>query len=671
MRPGMNILFLFLALIITCCLFAYFIIWKRSDSENKTLPKPALVIPKKPQHTVPAETYAPVDYGIKPLEEGFATSSLPSFPRWSGPSLKVAFSFNNSAYTQYKNQNLYPSADMIDALNALPVTSEVIPDFGAHLSNFDADLVSIPWDAENTQYLQSKILWGFVTSDASRSIFTKAYIQKVLSDPANIKENESTLLYHSIFLGESAYDPNTKTRLEMEDAVAATLGQTILTTASTAVYNRIITSAQDTIAAAINKSGVTSLSSSDYALFKRTATYGELARLRNDAREAKLVAGVEALTDAERLEHDLYAARYTGFMERVSNFVGKPMTLTSEYLRKGGQAVGKYLAKFGPVAKLAAGFAAAKQFAARVAEKLSVKMAAKISQLVASSAILKTITGIIGAITGTVTAACASPAAPIMCPLAIILNAIASLWFAIDIICMALFIAIQVILPTLMTKAFENGGVCPANSKVLAQLIGDDVLYFIVTNFIPPMMVLDAFSDYLCYKPDGSVVFKQPYKIQPYMADTTLSVNKHSYANGTEPRGDYTSHKNNTDSLPEGWKVVAGIARGPCDPGTWTSSDVDMLCNISTYVPRTYAKYSHVPRTYAKGSYIPSTKPKHTYITTHTRDSRITPVDYEPCNQQWPGENLGTKTGIGTETLDCWGDSTNTFYMSCGCRRWG
>ena len=681
MRPTMNILFPFLVAIVTVSLFAYFIFWKWNETEVKKMPQLNLIAPKKPQYTVPAETFAPVDYGTQG-DEGFTVNTAPRFPSWNGPSIKMStYIQSQAAYKNYTNNNLYPSQELLDTLNSLPVVDEVIPDFGAYLSNFDAELTSIPWDAENMQYLQSKIVWGHVSMDASKSIFTKMYIQKALSDPANLqKDKNENLLYHSLFLGESAYDPNTAQLLTLADTTLQTVGQEALVATSTLIYNACITRPQNMLAAKINAGGVNSLTSNELKTFSFLASESRMAHERNGARLEKLEKG-GMLTDAERLEHDLYSKRYVGFMERAGKAIGRPLEIATSFIQKTTekiantlgkpvQAVGKRLARFGPAASLIEGAKAAADMAKKIGLEVIEHFAKKLAALGEKIASLQAVKITLTAMGSLFAGLCATPAAPAFVNLAIIVNTMATIWNVLDALCMAIFLALQVILPSLLTKAFENGGTCPAGSKTLASLIGDDVLYFIVTSFVPPIMVLDAFSEYICYLPNGSITLKNPYKLQPYMADPTLSMTKHSFATGTEPRADYTSHKSNTDSLPPGWTLTAGIARGPCDPGTWTSSDVDMLCNISTYVPRTYAKYSHVPRTYAKSSHVPKTYAKKSHITTYTRDAHIYPVDYEDCNSQWKGEDLDTKTGIGTQTLDCWGTSQNTVYMSCGCRKW-
>lgn len=682
MRSRLHILFPFLGLLITCSLFIYFFIWKRRRTTPVAEKAPAMgyISPKKARDTIPAQTFTSVSYGDVPVVEGFDTNTAPKFPIWNGPSMKVSFSMQDDTYKQYAGANLYPTQDMLDLLNSIPVTDTLIPDFGSYLSNFDADISSIPWDADNAQYLQKDVVWGDVTSAASRSIFTKCYIQKALSDPKNVVEQGEAILYHSLFLGVDAYDPNTAMMLQTAEATAAAVGQTALTTVATTIYNSTMTKAQDEMAAAMNRSGKQGLTNAQLKLFQKTASWGGIADSRNEARQAKLASG-GMLTEAELFEDDQYKKRRPGIYQRTIDAIGKPTEIlqakmasiqskVAERLGRPVQAVGKQLAKFGPVTKLMTGFNQAKAYANTLKQLLGSKLQAKLATVTTKLSVFQSISAALTAMSSVITAACFTPAAPAFVNLAIIMDTITTIWNVMDGICMAAFLTLQVLLPTLFDKMFENGGVCPPGGKPLATLINDDTLYFIITTFLPPFMVLDAFESYVCYLPDGSMTLKSPYMLQPYMADTTMSVNKHSYARGTEPRSDFTSHKNTSDSLPPGWKITAGIARGPCDPGTWTSSDVDMLCNISTYVPTTYAKESRVPRTYAKSSRVPQTKAKESRITTYTRSANVYPVDYTPCDQQWPGENLDTKTGIGTQTLDCWADSRDSVYMSCGCRRW-
>jgi hypothetical protein len=685
MRSTLYILFPFLGVLVTSGLLIYFLIWKRTDNtikvEEKVKSQPlGFISPKKAIHTTPAQTFDSVRYGDVPVVEGFGVNDAPKFPVWNGPSMKIAFSIQDDHYKQYAGANLYPTQDMLDILNSIPITDAVIPDYGSYLSNFDADISSIPWDAENAQYLEKDVVWGYVSSAASRSIFTKSYIQKALSDPNNVVEEGDAILYHSLFLGVNAYDPNTTMMLQAAEATAAAVGQTVMTTVATNIYNSIMTQAQDEMSMSINKSGKGVLTNAQMKLFQKTAGRSQLGDLRNDARQQKLLAG-ELLTSAELLEDEIYNKKYVGTFERFSGSIGKHVELAqaklasiqqniASKLGKPVQAVGRQLAKFGPISAAMSGFNNATKYIKDLKALLGKKMTAKLATAVTKIGVFKAITAFLASMSATISAVMLIPGAQGAINLAIVIYAITAAWSVMDGICTVAFLTLQVLLPTLFDKAFENGGVCPPGGKPLATLINDDFLYFIVTTFLPPFMVLDVFEPYVCYLPNGSMTLKSPYKLVPFIADTTLSVNKHAYARGTEPRGDYTGHKNTGDSLPPGWKVTAGIARAQCDPGTWTSSDVDMLCNISTYVPRTYAKESRVPRTYAKGSRVPETKAKDSKITTYTRSANIYPVDYKPCNSQWPGEDLDTKTGIGTQTLDCWGSSSDTVYMSCGCRRW-
>jgi hypothetical protein len=58
-----------------------------------------------------------------------------------------------------------------------------------------------------------------------------------------------------------------------------------------------------------------------------------------------------------------------------------------------------------------------------------------------------------------------------------ICGAMAMAWNILSVVCLIVMVACMIILPTLLDKALENGGVCP-RGKPLDQIISDDFLYF-------------------------------------------------------------------------------------------------------------------------------------------------------------------------------------------------
>ena len=603
---------------------------------------------KVPRLTQPSMTVVGIETGppLAPvLKEGFATGM--TFPRWSGPSMRFGFGMNDRYYKEYSEQNLSPSAEMIERVKSLPVTDKVVPNYGSSLSNFDADITAIPWDADNVQYLEDDVVWGHITHDASSSIFLKAYHRKLLSDPANLLEGEKAAEYYSPVLSMAATNQTSAVMLQVADAAAAMVGQAALDSVKSRLEEFVKKSNLEGLAS----SGKLDTILRDRTSGKPTADFNRLSPKdkaivksicestdRHDARKTKLASG-QALSAAEEVEHKIYN-KHNGHLNPKEKPTYRPGKIpkpkvpisSADKMKVGIKQAVKFMKN--PKAAIKAGAAMAK------------KMAIILTRMVMS----KVITASLAVFAATTTAGAAVTLGA-LAPLAVIANILAITWGILDTVSTIAITALQVLLPTLMDRAMKNGSVCP-EGKPIDVLINDDFLYFIVSELIPFGGVMDAFGPYTCYKSDGAIILKTPLYIPPYFADSSLSVYKHSYPPSQRPRGDSTTYKNNTDSLPPGWTVTAGLARSPCGPGTWTSSDVDMLCNISTYVPETYTKKSKVPRTDIKVSRVPVTYAKDTFITTRPRTGgRGTSfiADYTPCEAYHRGAKANA-------VQDCWGD---------------
>lgn len=649
-------LFPIFTMVATIGLVLYFLYLKKLEGEKPLKAKEVRLT--KPYITVAGiETGPPLADFVK---EGFNTGM--TFPRWTGPSMRFGFSMNDRYYKEYAENNLSPSADMIELVKSLPVTDKVVPNYGSSLSNFDADITAIPWDADNMQYLESDVVWGHVTHDASASLFLKAYHRKLLSDPANLMEGEKAAEYHSPLLSTAATNQTSAVLLQVADAAAAMVGQAPFDAVKSRLDDFVKKSRMDNLAS----SGKLDAILKSRATGKPTADFNRLSSMdqqrvrqicestdRHDARNAKLASG-QALSAAEEVEHKIYN-KHNGHLNKADKPKYKP------------GKIGKVRVPISGADKMKVGIKQAIKFMKNpvAAIKAMAAMTKKLAIVAAKMVFTKVVTGFLTAFVVAADVAAVATAG-IASPLAVIAHVIHAIWTAMDVASTIAIAALQVLLPALMDRAMKNGASCP-EGKPFDILIDDDFLYFIVTTFIPFGGVMDAFGPYTCYKSDGSIVLKTPLYIPPYFADTSLSTYKHTYLPNQRPRGDNTSYKSNTDSLPPGWTITAGIARSPCDPGTWTSSDVDMLCNISTYVPETYTKKSSVPQTIPKGSRVPRTLPKHTYITTRTRGMPY-PVDYVPCQSSDPGSD--TTTAIGSQTLDCWRWVASNAYLGCGCRKW-
>jgi hypothetical protein len=632
-------------IIITIVLILYFLYLKKVDANKPLRAKDA-------RSTQPYISVAGIETGppLAPyVKEGFGLSM--TFPRWSGASMRFATTMNDNYYKQYKENNLQPSAEMIALANSLPVSDKMVPNYGSSLSNFDADIKAIPWDADNTQYLQRDVVWGHVSHDASASIFLKAYHRKLLSDPDNLSEGDKGAMYHSPLLGMDATNPTSTALLQLAEATVAVVGQKPFDAIKERLDDYVRNTRMDAIASSgkldnilkARSSGVASVDYEGLSVRDRVRV-NEIcaAEDRQSARAAKLESG-KALSAAEDIEQKIYDKH------RSHLHPDKPPTNT----KKPGK-ISKVLNQLLGADKIKTGAKNALKFMKnpRAAAKAGIAMAKQMGKAMVNMLLGKGVTFLLtGMCLATDVAAVTTWGA--MTPLAILAHIVHALWTTLDVVSTIATIALQVLLPTLMERAMKNGAIC-TEGKPFDHLIEDETLYFIVTTFIPFGPVMDAFGPYTCFRSDGSIILKTPLYIPQYFADPSLSTYKHQYLPAQRPRGDSTYFKNY--SLPSGWKITAGIARGPCDPGTWTSSDIDMLCNISTYIPETYVKKARIPDVKAKKSWIPATRGKDAILATYSRGWY--PHDMQPCQSSDPGSDTTFDSIVAGNLQDpgqgCW-----------------
>ena len=618
MSSKLSTLFPFLGLIFTLILFVSFLVLNKKG--RTPVKKP--VKTKAPKNTDPEiqEIYTtPVKEGYTPpVKEGFFNIAKPkTFPKYNGAAIRFGLTQNDAAYQVYAHENLQPTPELLSYLNSLPIEETPLPNYGASLGTFDSsELTAIPWDADNKDYAEKDIVWGTVSEGASRSIFMKVYHQNLMADAANLTETSSGYTYRSPILAVSASDPATGYALLTFDTAASAVGQLGLDHALEVIKKKVFNSVG--------------------------AQAAEKAGLKAEYAAAKLAG--EAAGPLEKALIKQFETRFN----LVKSVLGK---------------VEKGVRKLGSAMKTLLGIKPALAAAKRIASKMGAKLGAKLAAATGKMTALHVITGLLDSMEAVCdVAAVASFGA--LAPLAIIITILVSLWNVLDGICMFVMIALMVILPSLLDKALENGGLC-TSGKTIEELIPDEFLYFLFTTFIPIGGVLDAFGPYLCYNTDGSCHLKDPLFIPPYYADATLSSYKHVYDKEHTARGSIISYTDAADSIPQGWTVTAGIAREPCAPGTWTSSDVDMLCNISTYVPRTYPKGSMVPATTIKLSRIPRTYAKETKVRTRIKTIKwmgSSVPSYAPCStwyDDYRDDALGGLAGT------CWGKSGQVCADNC------
>lgn len=500
------------------------------------------------------------------------------FPLWTGPSIKFAETANDAYYLEFRDTYLMPTPEMIARLQSMPIQKAVVPDFGQQLSNSDVDIRVIPWDADNKEYLEKDIVWGYVSSQASKSIFLKVYNENVISDPNNFDtnpndDNRYSLMYKSALLTISTDDPLEGAFYQAIDSQFASSGSIALTNIRDSVYQKLFSDKTE--------------KNAQKALDMKT----------NAERALKLQSG-QSLSDVEKLAQKNHDKKYN--ISTLFNKIDKTLDKFSSYTKfKAGINKMK-----GAISKLA-----------NVIKDLTTKFINKFIPKFITKA--TTVLGVSGGMKGVAIAAAAATFG-VASPFAAIIIAVTAV---IDAVCMASMIiclALSIILPTIFAKAFANGSSCP-EGKPLDLIIEDETAYFLFSTFVPLGDLVDAMGPYCCVLDDGSIVMKTPFSTQPYMYDTSLSLTKHIFPPNKGPAPQFTTFSMQTDSLGSEWKETAGIWRKNCDPYTKTSSDVDALCNQDTYCPALYPKKSRVPTTTVKSSRVPTTSAKDSYITTYPK----------------------------------------------------
>ena len=582
----MKALLPFLSLFLLIVLFVIFIFWKK---EKK--PTPRKTVPVKAESQPQKENFQ------EEQKENFQTSTIVrEYPTWTAPSIIFAKTPLDSAYDEYKATFLEPNAELIAKINALPTEDPPrSPNPGSLIANFDADISTIPWDADNKDSIQSDIVWGHVSRNVSKSLFMKAYHASVLTDPSFLTattdiNNPMSLKYSSILLDMGTSDPAIGALLQTFDMAVLMTGQAL----------------QPEIAASLHKIVGTESTVSELLDKNR-------AEKANKARQAKIEMGLTLTVDelAEEAEYNARKGKLTLF-EKITKFVES----------------------FSVVTKLKTGFGKAK-LAIMAAGTLIKNMAGLFIQRV----IPKITTGIISSsITATLVQAgfvginIATAGAMTVVILAV--TAACSLLNALNSVVLNLSIALIPIIPVIFEKAFENGSFCK-QGKSLDLLIPNQTAMFFFTMFVPFGMIVESLGPYMCVSDSGEISVKSPFALPDYFYDTTLSLYKHFYPQDKAPSPQVTKIVSNTTNLGPEWKEVAGIYRKDCEDGTTTSSAVDALCNIDSYCPKVDPKKSKVPATTPKATQIPATTARQTEIATYSKPGGNYLASCESGDSDW------------------------------------
>jgi hypothetical protein len=85
----------------------------------------------------------------------------------------------DSYYDSYEQAEIDAASSQISRFNDIAPATSPPPDFGSSLGAFDSETTRIPWDKDNESYQQSDVVWGYVSEQASRSIFLKTYVNQL------------------------------------------------------------------------------------------------------------------------------------------------------------------------------------------------------------------------------------------------------------------------------------------------------------------------------------------------------------------------------------------------------------------------------------------------------------------------------------------------------------
>jgi hypothetical protein len=430
------------------------------------------------------------------------------------------------------------------------IEEPTLPDYGAQFSSTDFDITNIPWDSENRESLPSDVLWGYVSEEASKSLFLKSYTQLALSLPDSIGD----------------MDPNSDTsppaiNLPVLDVVT-----------------------RDDAVETLKQTGYGILGAAGQQINPLDAD--NVKQLRKTFNEMRNSAGIpkdvdpKSLSRAQRRANILenFKQKRTSLRADTSNAfdnlfdkktgkIGRMTTkmeaISKSTLKKGGpirklkHAIKKALAKIG--LKIMKAFQRFMQKKLIKAIVLRVSMWATMAGLAATTILSLGATG---------------PAAGAW---GLVISIIEITLTAIDIIS----IVAGAFLPVILEKLLDGEGVCPAGSDTIDNIIKDEVAYNLFTTFVPLGDLVDLFGPYLCW--DGAEPKLKQKVFEPtYLQDNTLSLMYHNWAaRNMTPRGNTTIPK--TAEVMPGYTCINKVCRKDgCLPGTAASSAADPMCNQIT-----------------------------------------------------------------------------------------
>jgi hypothetical protein len=469
-------------------------------------------------------------------------------------------------YDIYEENESAAVANEVSKIKDITPVAQPVPDYGSTLGKFDSDTTKIPWDADNSSYTQSNIVWGTVSEQASRSIYMKTWLQQLISNMENMNpcgEEDSNYCYPSPIFPVSVTDPRQGIALQVAEASSMAVGQSL----QMMIFN--------SASGGENTSGILEVPVRDADGRPMRATEGQ-PRL-DKAGKPMLDSAGKPLTYKNgeaimRVVDDTLMARVDSTRQIIDRFLGRKVSLPLEAVPTVTRQLGPQLNAVGE-SKLKGGLAKVKgNLLRRLLAQLKLSSAALmrngpiLSGIVSSAASSAAITCAATTAAAAATAGAAAPATTVSCALAFIAVSIATFvnWFF-GAFSMILMYAETLIIP-IVNSLLHPGGVCPSGTQRLSKLIPNYAMA-IITNFIPMGSFLQLFDPFVCWSPDGGVHLMTPPKVPPFMSNTALSLRYHSkWVSGNMPNAPRTQNLfMMADPLPPNyvWLKDSDLANSP------------------------------------------------------------------------------------------------------------
>ena len=156
----------------------------------------------------------PSQFDLSPREQAL-------YGKWE----KTSF---DTYYDYYELAESDAAGNQLLKFNDIEPAPSVPPDFGSSLGAFDSDTTRIPWDKDNESYQQTDIVWGYVSEQASRSIFLKTYVNELAANANSFipcsEENPTNYCYKSPLFDVNVNDRNLAYVTKTGEAVTQAAG---------------------------------------------------------------------------------------------------------------------------------------------------------------------------------------------------------------------------------------------------------------------------------------------------------------------------------------------------------------------------------------------------------------------------------------------------------------